>query len=167
MKSIRTGLALISVLITAGLFPRSFADDPKAKVALKGSSHEGFDTSVRPQDDFFRYVNGGWIAHTEIPPDRSIYGSFHLLRDKSESSLRAIIEEAAAKSGNPQGSEAQKVGDLYKSFMDKARAEELGKKPIEADFADRRDHGQVKVDPDDRELAARRTRRVLHGVCHQ
>jgi putative endopeptidase len=136
MKSIRTSLALIAVtLFTLGIVPRAFADDRKATVAGAHAGHEGFDASVRPQDDFFRHINGGWIASTEIPPDRPAYGSFHQLRDKSESSLRAIIEEAAAATGNAPGSEARKIGDLYKSFMDEARVEQLGIKPIEADLA--------------------------------
>src|SRR5262249_48879280 len=97
-------------------------------------NHEGFDSAIRPQDDFFRHVNGGWIASTEIPADRTSFGSAVQLRDKSEANLRAIIEEAAA-AENASGSEAQKIGDLYKSFLNEARVEQLGKKPIEADLA--------------------------------
>ncbi len=99
-----------------------------------GVDRSGFDTKVRAQDDFFRYVNGGWIARTEIPPDRAIYGSFLVLREQSESNLRAIIEELAAKTASSDGSEASKIGLLYKSFMDEARADRLGIKPIEADL---------------------------------
>ncbi len=135
MKSTRSSLALALVFIVAGFVPRSLADDPKAKVVRGGVPHEGFDTSVRPQDDFFLHVNGGWIAHTEIPPDRATFGSFFLLRDKSESNLRAIIDETAANTGSAAGSEARKIGDLYNSFMNEARADQLGKKPIEADLA--------------------------------
>ena len=74
-------------------------------------------------------------SHTEIPADRSAYGSFFALRDKSEANLRAIIEKAAASPDDSAGSDARKIGDLYASFMDEARADELGKKPIEADLA--------------------------------
>jgi putative endopeptidase len=135
MKSIRTGLAFVVMFVAAGFVPRLLADDPKVKVARAGAKHEGFDASIRPQDDFFRHVNGGWIAKTEIPPDRPAYGSFFQLRDKSESSLRAIIDESAANTGSAEGSEARKIGDLYASFMNEARADGLGKKPIEADLA--------------------------------
>ena len=106
-----------------------------ARLLSAGDGPEGFDTKIRPQDDFFRYVNGGWIARTAIPPDRPAYGSFFQLRDKSEASLRAIIDEIAANSGAAEGSEARKIGDLYKSFMNEARADRLGIKPIEADLA--------------------------------
>jgi len=120
-------------MIAGGLGLAARADGPA--VRRSGVDRSGFDTSVRPQDDFFRYVNGGWIARTEIPPDRPYFGAFVVLRDKSESNLRAIIEEAAASTGNPEGSDARKIGDLYKSFMDEARADQLGMKPIEADLA--------------------------------
>ena len=53
------------------------------------------DDSVRPQDDFYRYANGGWLDRTEIPEDKSNYGSFTELHDLSRERLRAIIEEAA------------------------------------------------------------------------
>jgi putative endopeptidase len=106
-----------------GLAPRS------------GVDATGFNKGVRPEDDFFRYVNGGWIERTEIPADRSIYGSFITLRDKSESNLRAILEDSATKPGESNGSEARKLGDLYASFMDEARIEELDKKPVESDLA--------------------------------
>jgi putative endopeptidase len=135
MKSILTSFALGLTFIAGGFVPRSLADDPRAKATRPGASHDGFDASVRPQDDFFRHVNGGWIARTEIPPDRAAFGSFYQLRDKSESNLREIIDLTAASTGSTEGSEARKIGDLYNSFMDEARAERLGKKPIEADLA--------------------------------
>jgi putative endopeptidase len=129
---VRAGL--VAALVAGCLGLAVWADEP-AVPRRSGVDRSGFDTSVRPQDDFFRYVNGGWLKRTEIPPDKAYFGSFILLRDLSESNLRAIIEEAAASTGNPEGSDARKIGDLYTSFMNEARAEELGKKPIEGDFA--------------------------------
>jgi putative endopeptidase len=85
---------------------------------------------VRPQDDFFRFVNGKWLQTAQIPADKARYGSFIELRDKSEAALRAIIEEAAAAQDKTAGSDAQKVGDLYQSFMDTARIESLGISPV-------------------------------------
>jgi putative endopeptidase len=131
-------LPWIRLLLCASLLASSFPIVVRAAdraAARSGVDTSGFDTAVRPQDDFFRYVNGGWIARTTIPADRSAYGSFFALRDKSESNLRTIIEQMAATAGNPTGPEARKLGDLYASFMDEARANELGKKPAEADFA--------------------------------
>ncbi len=133
MKSPRIRLALGLTLIMAAFASPIRAAEPES--LRSGIDRSGIDASVRPQDDFFRYVNGGWIARTAIPADRPSYGAVFVLRDKSESKLRAIIEEAAASKENPEGSDARKIGDLYASFMDEARAEQLGMKPIEADFA--------------------------------
>jgi predicted metalloendopeptidase len=88
------------------------------------------DATVRPQDDFYRYVNGNWLKTVQIPADRARYGTFIELLDKSEAALRAIIEETAASKERPKGSDAQKVGDLYQSFMDTQRIESLGLEPV-------------------------------------
>jgi len=85
------------------------------------------DSSIRPQDDLFRYVNGKWIDRTEIPSDKARYGSFYLLAEEAEKAVRDIIIES--QSAEP-GSEARKVGDLYASFLDEARVQALGAEPI-------------------------------------
>ena len=93
-----------------------------------------FDRSVRPQDDFFRFVNGGWLKRTEIPADASNWGAFSELRERSRDALHTILEEAW-KSNAPAGSEERKVGDLYASFMDTAAVERLGITPLKAELA--------------------------------
>ena len=91
-----------------------------------GFSLDEFSKSVRAQDDLFLYVNESWIESTPIPPDRSSYGAFEILREMSEEAIREIVEEAqSATSGEPQ-----KFGDLYTSFMDEERVEELGGEPL-------------------------------------
>ncbi len=92
------------------------------------------DKAVRPQDDFYRFVNGNWLAVTEIPSDRSNYGAFSLLQDGAEEDLREILEESA-QAGAPHGSDTQKVGDFYASFMDEAAIEAAGLKPLEQELA--------------------------------
>ena len=92
-----------------------------------------FDSQVRIQDDFYLAVNGTWLRETEIPADKSNYGAFTVLSDLSEERIRAIIEEAAASEHEP-GSDAQKVGDLYTSFMDEERINRLGFAPIESEL---------------------------------
>jgi predicted metalloendopeptidase len=99
-----------------------------------GVDTKNFDSSVRPQDDFFRYVNGTWLKNTKMPSDKARYGSFFELRDKSEAALRTIIEETAALQERKAGSDEQKVGDLYQSFMDTARIESLGLEPVRGDL---------------------------------
>ncbi len=124
-------LAALAAMLTAPVFLPA-GEEPRPR---SGVDSTGFDLKVRPQDDFFRYVNGAWLAHTEIPSDRSRFGSFIILADKSEASLRRIIEDAAASHAAPDGSDTRKVGDLYRSFMDEQRVEMLDKKPIENEIS--------------------------------
>jgi predicted metalloendopeptidase len=93
-----------------------------------------FDRSVRPQDDLFRFVNGSWLARTEIPADRSNYGAFNKLADDVETNLRSIAEEAAASTAT-EGTEQRMIGDLHSSFMDEARAEQLGLTPLDGELS--------------------------------
>ena len=91
---------------------------------------ENMDTSVKPGDDFFMYMNGTWIEQTEIPADKASYGGFRILRDDAQEDVKAIIEEAA--SGDfAKGSDEQKVGDLYKSYMDMETRDALGVDPLQ------------------------------------
>ncbi|MBT8441271.1 MAG: M13 family metallopeptidase [Gammaproteobacteria bacterium] len=100
----------------------------------------GFDpadlsTEVRAQDDFFDFVNGPWIARTEIPAEYSRYGEMQILQETTEEQLRALIEETTALTDRPAGSDEQKIADLYLSFIDEARADELGVAPLDAELA--------------------------------
>jgi putative endopeptidase len=100
--------------------------------------NSGIDTdqltpAIRPQDDLFRHVNGAWLDSAEIPEDRSVYGSFHRLRDEAEAQLRVIVESAAAlavRAESEPDSESRKVGDLYNSFLDEKTINDLGARPI-------------------------------------
>ncbi|MCU1508553.1 MAG: peptidase, partial [Glaciihabitans sp.] len=93
-----------------------------------GISADELDAAVRPQDDLFRHVNGRWIARTEIPSDKARFSSFHELAEEAEKNVQAIITEAA---DAPAGTQERKFGDLYASFMDEARIEQLGAAPIQ------------------------------------
>ena len=107
---------------------------PAAVLPPSGLALGNIDRSVRPQDDLYRFVNGNWLARTEIPADRSNYGSFTKLADDVEVNLKAIAEEAAASTANA-GTEQRQVGDFYASFMDEARAEQLGLTPLAGELA--------------------------------
>ena len=98
-------------------------------VTILDDAREGMDLSVRPQDDLFGYMNGTWLATEEIPADKSAWGPFAMLADQSEAQVRAIIEELAASHGEP-GSEAQKIGDLFASFMDTDAVNARGAEPL-------------------------------------
>jgi predicted metalloendopeptidase len=108
------------------------AKAPQALTA--GVEIEHIDTSVRAQDDFFTYLNGKWIKNTEIPADKSSWGSFAKLRDDTQPILRAIIEQSAA-SKAAAGTDAQRIGDFYASFMDEPKLEQLGLSPLNAELA--------------------------------
>ncbi len=93
-----------------------------------------FDKTMRPQDDLYRYVNGGWLARTEIPADKASYGGFVEANDRTQDQLRALVE-AVAKTPAAAGSPQQKIGDFFAAFMDEARADTLGIAPLASEFA--------------------------------
>ncbi len=95
-----------------------------------GIDQTAMDTNVKPGDDFFKYVNGTWMANFEIPADRSRYGSFTLLAEKSEQRVRYIIEDLAAAGGDPSTLEG-KVAAYYNAFMDQDAIEAAGLTPVQ------------------------------------
>ncbi len=102
-------------------------------MTMLDDARPGMNPDIRPQDDLFGHVNGRWLDETEIPADRSAWGSFTVLADTAEEHVRQIIEELA-QSGHEPGSNEQKIGDLFASFMDEERVEALGAEPIRADL---------------------------------
>src|SRR3954465_13997683 len=88
---------------------------------------------IRPQDDLFGHVNGRWLDTTDIPADRSSWGAFVQLAEQSEERVREIIESLAAQE-HEHGSKAQKIGDLFSSFMAEGRIEAPGAEPVRADL---------------------------------
>ncbi|RAK00590.1 M13 family metallopeptidase [Aliidiomarina maris] len=120
---------------TAEREQRSSAEQATEQANLQsGLFLEDYDRTTRPQDDLFRYVNGAWYDNTEIPSDMSSYGAFRILAEENELRLRGIIEDAAATEGAEHGSNEQKLGDFYASFMDTDRIEELGVSPIQQEL---------------------------------
>lgn len=92
---------------------------------------DGLDSSIRPQDDLFRHVNGKWLAETEIPSDQASAGSFIDLRNQAEKDVLAIIEELG---DEPTDDEARKIVALYKSFMNEEEVDGRGAGPLGQDF---------------------------------
>ena len=120
------------------------SSSPAADAVLAGvleTAHT--DTSVRPQDDLFRFVNGQWLATAAIPADRPSSGAFTTLRDESEAACRQIVEELAEQFScvAPEGAaevlstNRGRVGALYQAFMDEAHLEELGAEPLAGELA--------------------------------
>lgn len=114
-------------------------DAPKVAAPATATLASGIDTqyrdpNVRIQDDANLHVNGGWLAKTEIPADKAVWGAFSELRESTLPQLHGIIEKATATSTG-ENVEAKKIADLYTSYMDEAKLESLGITPLQADFA--------------------------------
>lgn len=135
MNCILMTLATASLTACAAAPQSSLPTQTSMEQLGSGLDTAGFDRSVRPQDDLFRFVNGNWLETTEIPADRSNYGAFVALDDQAQANLRAIVEEAANAPSREPGSDAQKIGDFYLSFLDTARADRLGLTPLAAELA--------------------------------
>src|SRR6185369_6659690 len=132
----RSVITVFALILAACSKPQPAAEAPKApKPLVSGVELANFDKSIRPQDDFYRYVNGTWLKTAKIPADKPEYGSFEKLADDSEMHLRGIIEETAGKQTKAADSEEQKIGDLYASFMNEAKLEELGLKPLDSELS--------------------------------
>ena len=121
-------LKLRAVVLVAGLSAVCAAAS-----APSGIDPAGMDRAVKPGDDFFAYGNGRWARRTEIPADRSRFGTFDLLVEKTNTEVRELIQSAAKTKPAP-GSDAQKVGDYYASFMDEAGIEARGIAPLKPEL---------------------------------
>ncbi|MFT7192882.1 MAG: putative endopeptidase, partial [Rheinheimera aquimaris] len=134
-------LAAASVALALGLTacnkqePTQTAQQPvAAEVAaplVSGIDQQYFDPAVKFSEDFFLAVNGKWLADTPIPADKSSYGSFNVLRDNSQQAVKDIIDDVSARTDLVPGSDEQKLGDLFKSYMDEAKVESLGLTPLQ------------------------------------
>jgi len=101
-----------------------------------GFNLAGRDTSVNPGDDFFEYANGEALKSLVIPADRSSYGSFNLLRELSDNRLKVLISDISADTALAAGSDEAKIRDLYNSYLDQARVDQLDAQPVQPLLAD-------------------------------
>ncbi|MGI8493869.1 MAG: hypothetical protein ACR2L1_00975, partial [Pyrinomonadaceae bacterium] len=92
------------------------------------------DTSVDACNDFFQYSNGTWLKKTDIPADRSRFGSFDILNDTNQNTLRTILDSAVKDTGAAKGTSEQLIGDYYSSCMDEAAIEKAGTAPLNPFF---------------------------------
>ncbi|TDQ29040.1 putative endopeptidase [Zeaxanthinibacter enoshimensis] len=124
-------------LVCAGLAVVGCKNDAQTsedKELVSGIYTENMDTTVDPGDNFTAYVNGGWVKKTEIPADKSSYGTMTIVREEAEENVKKIIEEAA--SGEfEKGSDEQKLGDFYKSYMDLETRNSAGITPMQEEFS--------------------------------
>lgn len=125
----------ILLLLTAAILAScgSPKKEENERVLSSGLLLENMDSTVKPGDNFQMYVNGAWIKKTEIPADKSSYGIGRMLHERAQDDVKKIIEEAAA-ANKPAGTDEQKVGDLFASYLDMKRRDELGISPIEPEL---------------------------------
>ncbi|MEP6472884.1 MAG: M13 family metallopeptidase, partial [Gemmatimonadota bacterium] len=93
------------------------------------------DTTVRPGDNFYRFANGGWVAHTEIPADRSSYGSFNVADGRVQPRLKELVKDALA-SAAKAGSAQRQIADFYTAFLDQDAIDKRGLKPLQPALAE-------------------------------
>jgi predicted metalloendopeptidase len=133
IRTVCLGL-LTSVATASSSAQPASPSDPQAVAPISGIELQYADDSVRIQDDFYQHVNGKWLATTQIPADKSAYDSWYKLDDDARDHLRAIVD-GLRESADPGEPDQQKIADLYASFMDEGALEQLGLKPLGAEFA--------------------------------
>ena len=122
MKAIITSAICSSLLLMTGCTTQADtsinAPFVTQKTALaSGIEKANLDNTVRPQDNFYQYVNGNWLKSHDIPGDKTAIGSFYELRDKADNDVKAIIEELAATPNLKDGTDDPKVADIFRSYM--------------------------------------------------
>ena len=126
--------AVIALAVSAAPAIANSADENKSastkpKFETWGFDMTAIDQGTKPGDDFFQYVNGAWVARTEIAADRTSAGVGVDLANQAELDVRTIVEDLSKTKTKP-GTVAQQVGDYYASWMDEAKVEALGTKPL-------------------------------------
>ncbi len=106
-----------------------------ATTRVSGVDLQYVDGAVRPQDDLYRHLNGKWLDSFQLPADKGSYGSFTYIDDTTQEQLRSIVEALQSSVAGAADPEVAKITDLYMSFMDEARLETLGLKPLQTEFA--------------------------------
>ncbi len=157
-SSLIAGLFAAQCAVSAGAHDGPHAAPAPAAASASGIQVAAMDRAVRPQDDFFRYTQGTWLKDVDIPSDRASWGAFNIAQDRVEQQIRAIIEGAAAAKNAPAGSDAQKMGDFYTSFVDEQRRNQLGLAPLKSELA------RIAALTDKRALAALMARLARIGA---
>ncbi len=141
LKTDRLKLAVATGLLTLGMTQMAVAHDHSDTVQQKhhtqlksGVDLTAVDRSARPQDDFYSFANGSWLANTKIPAIYSGYSIYTQVYEDTERALQNIINNAS-KSQSKAGSEAQKIGDFYASWMDYSGIENIGLAAIKPELA--------------------------------
>ncbi|MEP6621590.1 MAG: M13 family metallopeptidase [bacterium] len=125
-------IALLTVALARFASAQDSVSTPR--IAPWGFDLAGMDRSVKPGDDFVRYAGGTWMRNTPIPPDRSSWGPFFMLRGDAEADVKAIIDDVI-RAPHAAGSLEQKITDTYRSYLDTAAIDAAGLTPVMADLS--------------------------------
>ncbi|RZL20004.1 MAG: M13 family peptidase [Pedobacter sp.] len=127
-----TKLFVIPVIATAFLSLASCSNKDSSELR-SGIILKNMDTTVNPGNNFTQYVNGTWVKNTKLPADKSSYGAGAIVNDEAQENVKAIIENAAKANGK-DGSEEQKIGDLYDSYLNMKVRDSIGLAPLNEEF---------------------------------
>jgi putative endopeptidase len=129
-------VSMAALLILFATLPAGRAQQPAAKPVqnLHGLDPADFDKTCKPCEDFFRYVNGGWLSRNPIPAAYRSWGRDNILADHNLDVLRQVLDEAAAKKNAVPGSVEQKIGDFYASCMDTKKIDAAGIHPLDTEL---------------------------------
>jgi putative endopeptidase len=132
VAAIAAGLSLVAATHAAPpADPSSAASAAAAAASAPGSGivRANMDPAVRPQDDLFDATNGEWVRRATIPADKSSYGAFIELRDRSDAQLHGLVEGLASAHPAP-GTDARKVADFYQAYMGEEKIDQLSLAPL-------------------------------------
>jgi putative endopeptidase len=131
MSTARVCILGLGALLATTTFGAAGTDSRAPHFGTFGIDLTAQDKAVRPGDDFYRYVDGQWLATEKIPADRATWGAFAVLREQADSDVKSIIETAAGAQA-PAGTNEQKIGDFYNAFLDARTIDQLGLAPARA-----------------------------------
>ena len=120
--------ACLALMVACGNSTKK--DSMKEETTDKGLDLSAMDSSVRPQDDFYNFVNGGWMKTNKIPADKPSWGTFYMLREETDEQCLTILDNLL-KEQYPVGSEGEKIQILYKNYMDMDARNKAGLTPLE------------------------------------
>jgi len=130
IKTMKKYLSIVMVALLAFAFNACNQTSKKKTSMNKAIDPVNMDTSVKPGDNFYQYVNGGWIKNHPIPPEYSQYGAFTVLYENNQKQLKSLVDEIAKNKKAKKGSVEQKIRDFFNSGMDTNSIEKLGIKAI-------------------------------------
>ena len=143
MKNINIGILAFAGIIALNSCASKVTTTPEPEttpletvkaIVENGLDFTAFDKSIRPQDNFYDFVNGTWMKTAKIPADKSTWGSFNKLAEDTDNNSMTILHSLL----NDQfaaGSEGKKIQDLYATYMDMSKRNADGISPIKADLA--------------------------------